>query len=96
MDPWQSAVQSFKSTLNEKETELFVKATAGEILKEVVELEENQRKLSKLRRWSIRIKPILDAIDDYGRAFDVLANASSVLPPLWGSLRLLLVVCTYF
>lgn len=96
MDPWQVAVQRFKSTLNEKETELFDKATAEEILNEVVKIEQYQRKSSKLRRWSDGIKPLLDVIDDYGRAFDVLANASSVLPPLWGSLRVLLIVGTLF
>jgi hypothetical protein len=92
MDVWQTAVQQFESSLNYQEKSIFASSTPAEILDDVNNLADAQRKSSKLRRASLRIKPLLDAIDDHGKALDVLANTSSFLPPIWGGLRVLLMV----
>lgn len=92
MGSWRKVIAQFENDLNQEEKVVFKYATLQGLLKDVAVLEETQRKSSKLRQLSVKIQPLLDAIEDYGKALDVLANASSVLPVIWGSLRVLLAV----
>ncbi|KAF2689053.1 hypothetical protein K458DRAFT_123267 [Lentithecium fluviatile CBS 122367] len=54
-----------------------------------VQFEESHQKSSKSRRILAKIQPLVNAISDYGKALDVMANSSTVIPLLWGSLRVL-------
>lgn len=48
---------------------------------------------STLWKLQVRIQPLLDAIQEYGAAIDIYANASStILCPLRGSIRVVLSV----
>jgi hypothetical protein len=96
MEPWKEAVKRMEREFSEEEKDLFINARPENILKDILEMEEKQRRSSRTRQISDRVKPLLDAIEDYGKALDVLANSSSVLPPLWGSLRVLLTVRPQF
>lgn len=64
-----------------------------DVLAEVTRAEEAHAKRAKAER-SLRRSNHFSAIDQYGKALDVISNTSSgILCPLWGSLRLLLHVC---
>lgn len=91
-EPWQSALSTFKNELTTRELALYGNARPENILEDLANLEKTQRTSSKTRRVMRGVKPLLDTVNDYGKALDVLANSQSVLPPLWGSLRVLLAV----
>lgn len=51
-EPWQKAVEHFRKELTDQEMILYVNARPEDILKDVRDLEETQRKSSKIRRVS--------------------------------------------
>ena len=91
-DAWKAAVEQFTADLNPQEKSILSKSSLADILDDVVRFEQSHRKSSKVRRVSLRLQPFVDAINDYGKALDVVANTSCVIPPLWGSLRVLVLV----
>ncbi|KAF2259080.1 hypothetical protein CC78DRAFT_548649 [Lojkania enalia] len=90
MDLWESTIQKFTDGLNSEEKSIFLYSKPEDILEDVKRFEETHRKSSKLRRISHRIQPVLNTFEEYGKGIDVLANSSPFLPPLWGSIRVLL------
>ncbi|ORY06230.1 ankyrin repeat-containing domain protein [Clohesyomyces aquaticus] len=92
VDPWAEAVAQFEQGLTTKEKSLYSDANPEDIAKEIISLEVQQHTSSKLRRVLARVQPLLDAVGDYGKALDVLSNTSSVMPPLWGAIRVVLMV----
>jgi hypothetical protein len=89
MDSWQTAVLQLRNSLTEEETKLFLNSGPEDILRDIASLAE-KRKSSKLRQVSEKIQPVLDAMKDYGTALDVISNSASILPLLWGALRVVL------
>lgn len=93
MDPWAKAIEEYSKRLNQNERELFRNSTADDILAQVQHAERVHAKSSKTRKLVQKIQPLLAAIEQYGKALDVISSSSSsVLCPLWGSLRILLQV----
>lgn len=92
LEPWQKAVEVFKRELTDQEKAVFTHARPEDILKDVNAQEQAQQKASRTRLLLTKIQPWLNTVNEYGKALDVLANSSSVLPPLWGCLRVLLTV----
>ena len=61
------------------------------VLAEVRALEEKHRSESKSRNLMKKIDPFIRGIEQYGKAFDVIANSKpEVLGPLWGGARIVL------
>ncbi|KAI4086273.1 MAG: hypothetical protein LQ344_007691 [Seirophora lacunosa] len=91
-------VQAFFETLSPNEKELY-KATrfAEQLLDEVKRADQIHKDKSISRRVSQALKPFLAGIDQYGKALDVISNASSmVLCPIWGSIRIVLHLAAEF
>ncbi|KAI4128883.1 MAG: hypothetical protein LQ338_002513 [Usnochroma carphineum] len=85
-------VQAFFETLSPDEKELFKASTVAEqLLEEVKTAEKVHKDKSISRRVSQALKPFVAGINQYGKALDVISNASStVLCPVWGSIRVVL------
>ncbi|KAI4122971.1 MAG: hypothetical protein LQ341_007249, partial [Variospora aurantia] len=91
-------VQSFFETLSPNEKELYKATTlAGQLLDEVKRADQIHKDKSVSRRVAQALKPFLAGIDQYGKALDVISNASStVLCPIWGSIRVVLHLASEF
>ncbi|KAL8949575.1 MAG: hypothetical protein Q9222_004323 [Ikaeria aurantiellina] len=97
-DRCDGIVQAFFETLSPNEKELFKATTIAEqLLEEVKQAEKVHKDKSVSRKISQALKPFLAGIDQYGRALDVISNASSmVVCPIWGSIRVVLHLATEF
>ena len=70
---------------------MFNKASIEEILYDASAAEKRHGASSKSRALSRKLEPLVSAIDQYGQALDVYANACPLaLSPLWGSIRVVL------
>jgi len=90
-DPWLVAHDRYLEGLTEHEKMLFSSATLENLFDSANDVHEHHRSSSRCRAFWMKIQPLVDAIEDYGKALDVYANASSlILCSLWGSIRVLL------
>lgn len=86
---WTQARNRYIEDLNDEEKALYSTATLEDLYYEADAAEKLHRADSS-RSYVSRIKPFIMAIEQYGSAFDVYANASSlILCPIWGSIRVI-------
>lgn len=90
--PWQRAKQRFLDGLSPDQKLLFGKEDfTVESLYYATDV-SHQAHLG-LAAFSTKLKPLTTGLEEFGKAMDVYANAASlVLSPLWGSVRVLLVL----
>jgi hypothetical protein len=89
--PWDTAKTRFLEGLSESEQSMFGSATLENLFYQSSGTFERYKVDSKLWKFQVKIQPLLDAVEEYGTAMDVYANASSmILCPLWGSLRVVI------
>ena len=70
---------------------------ADAILQDAVELDKRHKSRSSGRKVAKKLKPLVDGINEYGTALDVLSNTSSVFVcPIWGSMRVILHLANEF
>ena len=94
-DAWTTARDRFVEDLSPEEQALYSNATVETIFYEASAAEKIHGSKSRSRRLVVeKLKPLVDAIEQYGTALDVIANTSAmVLCPLWGGIRVVLCVC---
>lgn len=96
MNAWTRARERYIEDLTDEERHLFAKgskATLEATLYDASAAEKSHRASSGGgRKFTSRILlPFIDAIEQYSEALDVYANASStILCPLWGSVRVVM------
>ena len=92
IDAWTRARDRYTEDLSDQERDLYDKATIDNIFYDASAAEKTHRAKSSTRRFTTqRLRPLLDAVAEYGKAMDVYANTSPlVLCPLWGSIRVVL------
>ena len=97
IDAWTRARERYVEDLSEDEREIYSKASPENIFYDASAAEKTHRAFSSSRRFvTEKLKPIVGAIEEYGRALDVYANAYAlILCPLWGSIRIVLHVWLY-
>jgi len=88
---WEAAQNRFLEGLSDNEKQLFETATPENLYSSANSLHGKYIADSRLRAIQQKLQPLVDCVEDYGKALDVFANASSLLLcPLWGSLRVLI------
>jgi hypothetical protein len=88
---WEKANSRFLEGLSESERSMFGSATMENLFYQSSGTFERYKVDSKLWKFQVKIQPLLDAVEEYGSAMDVYANASSmILCPIWGSLRVVI------
>src|ERR1700761_1873380 len=91
LESWTLAKDRFLEGLsNDEERELFEKATLENLFYTSSAGFKHHEAHSKTALARKRLKPLLDSIDGYGKALDVLSQSSSILCPVWGGLRIVL------
>jgi hypothetical protein len=92
-DPWLIARNRFLQDSTAEEKLLFNSATVETLYYDTSNTEREDRKSSKMRNVARKLQPLVDVIQEFGAAMDVYSNAYPlVLAPLWGSIRVLLVL----
>ncbi|KAL9627542.1 MAG: hypothetical protein Q9204_006493, partial [Flavoplaca sp. TL-2023a] len=88
----------FLQTLSPNEKELFKATTITELLLEEVKAAEKIHKDKSISsKVSQALKPLVQGVEQYGAALDVISNASSqFLCPVWGSMRVILHLASEF
>jgi hypothetical protein len=92
-EPWEVAKARFLDDLTAEEQATFNSATLENLFYQSSGAFQNYQADSRLWRARIKLQPLLDAFEEYGKALDVYSNTSSlIMGPLWGSLRVILLV----
>ena len=79
--------------LTQEEKQSYLQATPEKIFYDASAAEKRHEASSTSRRSMHKLQPFIAAIEQYGQAIDVYSNAYPlVLSPLWGSIRVLLMV----
>src|SRR5450432_770340 len=92
-DPWQIARNRFLQDSSPEERLLFASATIETLYYDTSNTEREDRKKSRMRNRLQKIQPLVDKLEEYGQAMDLYANAASwILAPIWGSIRVVLVL----
>lgn len=85
------SVKEFVEALTPDDRVLFEATTkAIQLLDAIKEAEKIHKANSKGRYAGEAIKPFVDGVEHYGKAWDVLSNANSMICPIWGSARIVL------
>jgi hypothetical protein len=96
-DPWEIARTRYLERLDADEAVLFNKATIENLFYSTSNTNRDDRAKSKTRNAIATIQPLVDKIEEYGKAMDVLSNiATTFVAPIWGSLRVVLVLASDF
>jgi hypothetical protein len=92
-DPWDIARSRYLQPLDPEEQILFNEATIQNLYYSASNTVQNDYLNSKTRRAISAVQPLVDKIEEYGKAMDTFANmAPNFLAPVWGSLRVVLVL----
>ena len=93
-DAWTRARDCFVEDLSDDEQATFLStASLEEIFYSASAAQKLHQDKSKSRALISKLDPLVRAIQQYEKALDVYANASSmIMCPLWGSMRVLIKV----
>lgn len=89
-DAWTQARDRFLEDLEEPERRLFAEASLENVFCSASAAQKTHQDKSKSRKLASKLDALLAGIDQYGKAMDVLSQASPFLCPLWGALRVVI------
>ena len=96
-DPWEKARTRHLERLDPDEAVLFKEATIQNLYYATSNANRDDKLKSKMRSVIAAIQPLVNKIEEYGKAMDAFANiAPTFLAPIWGSLRVVLVLAKGF
>jgi hypothetical protein len=91
--PWETARARFLDGLSPQETNLYEDATLENIFYDTSSAHKQYTAGSRSSRLLDFLAPLLESLEDYGKAMDVFVNTQPlILSPLWGGLRVILQV----
>ncbi|KAM0136395.1 hypothetical protein ACHAP3_004625 [Botrytis cinerea] len=94
-DPWLIARDRFIDQLDPAERALFNEATPENLYYKSSNIQKADQKISKTRGILRSLEPLMKSIQDYGAAMDTFSNIAPLyLAPIWGSLRVILVLAS--
>ncbi len=92
-DAWTRARDRFMEDLNEAERSVYLQSSLEMIFYDVSAAQKRHQDSSTSRSIISKLQPLTAAIEQYGEALDVFVNAYPLaLSPLWGSIRIVLLV----
>ncbi|KAH8769344.1 hypothetical protein F5882DRAFT_362504, partial [Hyaloscypha sp. PMI_1271] len=90
-DPWVIARNRFTADLSESEKRLFDSASLENLYYTASNCEREERTRSKAQSLVQKMRPLVVAVEDYGKALDTFTNMAPLyLAPIWGSVRVFL------
>ena len=92
-DAWTRARNRYTEDLNHEEKQWYLQATPDLILYDASAAEKRHGASSTSRGLMDKLRPFVTAIQQYSQAINVYSNAFPLaLSPLWGSVRVILLV----
>ena len=92
---WLRARDRYIEDLNEEEQRMFFRASPESLLDDTTTAERSHGIKSTTRNVMEKLQPFVAAIIQYGDAVDVYSSTYSLaLGPIWGSIKVLLHVCS--
>ena len=85
---FEEALSDFKKGLSKKELEQFQCVDFKNVEDTIKNIERDQKGKKKMQNIA-RIKPVLDAMNQYGKIIEVFLNASNIIAYIWVSSRTL-------
>ncbi|KAI9654606.1 MAG: hypothetical protein M1831_005367 [Alyxoria varia] len=93
LDPWERAKRRFLDGASAEQLHLFESATLEGIYYDACNAEKRHGQDSLLRKTQSKLNPLVNALEGFSPALTTYANASSsILCPLWGSIRVVLIL----
>lgn len=97
LDPWKRASARFLEKLSDDHKHLFHEVELERLYYNASLIQRDYENHSKARKVQKKLQPLVDALEGYGSALDVYANASSeYLCPVWGSIRVVFILLHSF
>lgn len=90
-DSFESILEDFKQDLSHKEAEDFQFVTLKEVEETALRIQKDQESTKSMKNMA-RIRPFLEAMEQFGKVIDVFLNASQFVCFIWGPLRFILQV----
>lgn len=92
LEPWTNAKNRFLDSLpDDADRQIFQEASLENLFYTASAGFQHHEFTSKIAKARKKLKPVLESLDGYSKALDVLSQSSaSILCPLWGSLRIVL------
>ena len=87
---WARARERFIQDLEEPERLMFAEASLENIFYSANATQKAHQVGSRSRLLAAKLDALLAGINQYGKAMDVLSQASPFLCPLWGALRVVI------
>jgi len=88
---FQQALDEFSKTLAPEDQSQIQFTTLEDVQKCVLDIQDMHNKNGRVARNMTRLKPFLDAMEEYGKVIEVFLNASSILCFVW--VRFGLIAC---
>jgi hypothetical protein len=79
---FERALNEFKKDLKKKDQVLFKNTTLDDLKKCIGELQKKQHSSRRLQNLN-RLKPFIEAIDQYGKVVTIFANTNEILAFVW-------------
>ena len=87
---WAKARERFIEDLEEPERLMFAEASLENIFYSASAAQKTHQEGSRSLYLASKLDTLLASINQYGKAMDVLSQASPFICPLWGALRVLI------
>src|SRR5687767_3411997 len=81
-DSFTRILDNFKNTLKKEDKDNFKFTTLGDLEKVIGELQKKQHSQRRLQ-GVIRLKPVLEALSEYGKVVEVFCNSSDIVAFVW-------------
>lgn len=92
---WEQARERFLEGLEEPERLLFAEASLENIFYSASAAQKIHEENSRSRYLASKLNSLLAGVEQFGKALDVLSQASLVSSILWGSLRVVIHVSPF-
>jgi len=79
---FQRVLSKFKDSLSDKQKADFQFTDLGDVYKAIDGMQKQQEENGALRNLN-RLRPFLDAMDQFGKVLDTFANSSEFVPFVW-------------
>lgn len=95
LDAWKIAKARFQHGLSAEEQALFESATIENIFYSASNVQRKDESNSKTRSALEKMRPLLGALEDYGKALDTYTQTAPLyLAPIWGSIRVVMALAS--
>ncbi|KAK4867343.1 hypothetical protein LT330_000853 [Penicillium expansum] len=88
---FERSLEAFKKDLNKKERDNFKFSKLEDLEQCLTQLQAKHRSQRRMQNLN-RLKPFLEAMNQFGKVVEVFCNSSEIVPFLWGPVKFLLLI----